>query len=251
MSRLRRPAGRLRDLPIWSKLGLIMLVPTLATILVGTLGLVDHIREASNAERARTLSVLSQASGRLVDELQNERTYGVVIATTSANSAEQKAAQATYRAQWVKVDAAKLPYAQQRASLDNVPDKVSVLLTRLDRNLEDLPATRTQAYKAKAKVADIEQVYAQVINDLLNVRDASAQLASDTTLSDHMRAAAAVARAKDYIAQQRDVGHEVVGVGNFNASLRRQFLLTDTGYQIADATLRSVRTPSSSSSTAP
>ncbi|BCB85289.1 hypothetical protein Psuf_026020 [Phytohabitans suffuscus] len=32
MSRLRRPLGRLRDLPIWSKLGLIMIVPTLATI---------------------------------------------------------------------------------------------------------------------------------------------------------------------------------------------------------------------------
>ena len=76
MSRLRRPAGRLRDLPIWSKLGLIMLVPTLATILVGTLGLVDHIRQASNADRARTLSVLSQASGGLVEQLQDERAYG-------------------------------------------------------------------------------------------------------------------------------------------------------------------------------
>ena len=55
MSRLRRPAGRLRDLPIWSKLGLIMLVPTLATIIVGTTGLVGHIKEASDAERARNL----------------------------------------------------------------------------------------------------------------------------------------------------------------------------------------------------
>ena len=63
MSRLRRPAGRLRDLPIWSKLGLIMLVPTLATIVVGVSGLVDHIEEASNAERARTLAVLSQKGG--------------------------------------------------------------------------------------------------------------------------------------------------------------------------------------------
>ena len=53
MSRLRRPADRLRDLPIWSKLGLIMLVPTLATIIVGVSGLVDHINTASNAERAR------------------------------------------------------------------------------------------------------------------------------------------------------------------------------------------------------
>jgi len=70
MSRLRRPAGRLRDLPIWSKLGLIMLVPTLATIIVGVSGLVEQIDEASNADRARTLSVLSQNAGALVDSLQ-------------------------------------------------------------------------------------------------------------------------------------------------------------------------------------
>src|ERR687889_152545 len=86
MSRLRRPAGRLRDLPIWSKLGLIMLVPTLATIIVGVSGLVDHIEEASNAERARTLSVLSQNAGDLVDHLQNERAHGVLITTTKPDT---------------------------------------------------------------------------------------------------------------------------------------------------------------------
>jgi len=139
MSRLRRPAGRLRDLPIWSKLGLIMLVPTLATILVGTLGLVDHIRQASNAERARTLSVLSQASGGLVEQLQSERAYAVLIATTPAKTPENNQAKAAWRAQWDKVDAAKLPWSQQRAALNDVPAKVNLLLTRLDRNLGDLP----------------------------------------------------------------------------------------------------------------
>src|SRR5919107_2160672 len=87
MSRLRRPAGRLRDLPIWSKLGLIMLVPTLATVIVGVSGLINHIDAASNAERARTLSVLSQNAGALVDHLQNERAYGVMIATTRDGTA--------------------------------------------------------------------------------------------------------------------------------------------------------------------
>src|SRR3954471_24043055 len=245
MSRLRRPAGRLRDLPIWSKLGLIMLVPTLATILVGTLGLVDHIRTANNADRARTLSVLSQASGGLVEQLQNERAYAVIVATTPKDSAANRQAQDAYKAQWPKVDAAKLPYAQQRAALDDVPAKVDLLLTRLDRNLEDMPATRTQAsssYYGTDTINDIEGFYNGMINDLLNVRDASAQLASDTTLSDHMRAAAAVARAKDYIAQQRDVGLKVVSKEEFSVELRRQFLLTDTGYAISDATLRSVGT---------
>src|SRR3954451_12491538 len=106
MSRLRRPADRLRDLPIWSKLGLIMLVPTLATIIVGVSGLVDHINEANNAERARTLSVLSQAAGGLVDRLQNERSYAVIVKTIPANAPEHKKAQDIYKAEWANVDAA-------------------------------------------------------------------------------------------------------------------------------------------------
>jgi signal transduction histidine kinase len=219
-----------------------MLVPTLATVIVGVSGLVDHINEANNAERARTLSVLSQAAGGLVDQLQNERAYGVVVQTTPSDSANRKKAQDAYQAEWAKVDTAKMPYAQQRAALDSVPDKVNTLLVRLDRNLEDLPSTRTQAYKAQLKPPEVEQVYGKLIDDLLNVREASAQLADDTTLSDHMRAAAAVARAKDYISQQRDVGYEVLSTGDFNATLRRQFLLTVTGYQIANDTLRSVGT---------
>ena len=79
MSRLRRPAGRLRDLPIWSKLGLIMIVPTMATIVVGTNGLIDHIETADNADRARDLAVLTEASGELVHQLQNERAAAIML----------------------------------------------------------------------------------------------------------------------------------------------------------------------------
>ena len=242
MSRLRRPAGRLRDLPIWSKLGLIMLVPTLATIIVGVSGLVDHIREASNAERARTLAVLSQASGGLIDQLQNERAYAVIIKTSSGTAKSE--AVDTYKTEWGRVDSAKLPYAQQRAALDNLQDqaKVGTLLALIDRYLEDLPATRTQASKGLLEVKEIKKTYDPLLKDLLNVRDVAAQLADDTTLSDHMRAASAVARAKEYIAQQRLVGHEVVGVGDFNAALRREYLLTDTGYSLSKDALDSVGT---------
>src|SRR5690349_3794321 len=144
MSRLRRPAGRLRDLPIWSKLGLIMLVPTLATVVVGTNGLIDHINEATDAERARTLSVLSQAAGGLVDHLQNERALGVTIATTKEKTPERRAAETAYNEETPKVDAAKLPYSQQKAALDDVPEQVDILLRRVDLNLLELPSFRSQ-----------------------------------------------------------------------------------------------------------
>ncbi|GIE99146.1 sensor histidine kinase [Paractinoplanes rishiriensis] len=244
MSRLRRPADRLRDLPIWSKLGLIMLVPTLATIIVGVSGLVDHIEEASNAERARNLSVLSEAAGGLVDHLQNERAFGVMLVTNDPKSPVRAASLKAYNEEHAQVDQAKVPYSQQKAALDDVPAKVGTLLLRLDRNLEDLPAKRSQIANGKLKVDDVEDTYNNLIDDLLSVRDASAQLAADTSLSDHLRAVAAVARAKEYAAQQRNVGHEVLGDGDFNATLRRKFLLTDTGFQLAGTTLQTVGTDS-------
>jgi signal transduction histidine kinase len=242
MSRLRRPADRLRDLPIWSKLGLIMLVPTLATIIVGVSGLVDHIDTASNAERARNLSVLSEAAGGLVDRLQNERAYGVIITTSPRNSGVRDSALKAYNGEHAQVDQAKVPYSQQKAALDDVPLKVSTLLLRLDRNLEDLPSKRSQIANGKLGVGDVNDTYGKLIDDLLSVRDVSAQLASDTELSDHLRTVAAVARAKDYVAQQRDIGHQILGVGEFDASLRRAFLLTDTGFELAEDQITSVGT---------
>ncbi|WP_236028840.1 sensor histidine kinase [Actinoplanes lichenicola] len=239
MSRLRRPADRMRDLPIWSKLGLIMLVPTLATIIVGVSGLVDHIDEANNAERARTLSVLSEAAGGLVDHLQNERAYGMMITTIDdPNSPDLAKAKQDYAAESSQVDAAKVPYAQQKAALDDVPENVSTLLLRLDRNLEELPAQRSQIANKRSDAQDATQeTYTRLINDLLAVRNAAAQLASDTELSDHLRAVAAVATAKEFVSQQRDIGHEVIAARELNGSLRQDMLRAQLGYQLAGDTL--------------
>ncbi|MEU8236997.1 nitrate- and nitrite sensing domain-containing protein [Actinoplanes missouriensis] len=244
MSRLRRPAGRLRDLPIWSKLGLIMLVPTVATIIVGVDGLVDHIEEASNAERARTLSVLSEAAGGLVDHLQAERTYGMMVALAkdAKNNDARNAAIELYNGEHEAVDAAKTPYVQQKGALEDVPANVGTLLLRLDRNLEDLPAFRSKVANGQVVTNDVKIAYNQLIDDLLRVRDSSAQLATDPSLSDHLRAVAAVAEAKNYIAQQRFIGHQVLEEGELNPNLRQQFLATITGYDLSRKTLDAVGT---------
>ncbi|GGK84078.1 hypothetical protein GCM10012284_17850 [Mangrovihabitans endophyticus] len=217
-----------------------MLVPTLATIVVGVNGLVTHIDESNSADRTRTLSELSQAAGGLVDHLQNERDFGVMIATTQKNTAQRDDALKLYEGEHAQVDSAKLPYAQRRAALEDVPDKVSTLLVRLDRNLEDLPTTRSRTANGVLKVEDVKQNYGRLIDDLLQVRDTAAQLSTNTTLSDHLRAVSAVASAKDYVSQQRLIGHEVLAAGDFNAKLRRDFLLTDTGFTLALETLNNV-----------
>ncbi|RSM65229.1 histidine kinase, partial [Actinoplanes sp. ATCC 53533] len=180
--------------------------------------------------------------GGLVDHLQNERAFGVMIATTQPNTADRKAAIEGYTDENPKVDAAKLPYSQQKAALDNVPEQVGVLLRRLDLNLLELPSIRSRTARVAIPLEDIRGAYDPLITDLLNVRDAAAQLAQDTTLSDRLRVVAAVARAKDFISQQRVVGLEIIGKGDFTPSLRSKFLLTATGSQIAENSMRQVAT---------
>ncbi|MFI1991231.1 nitrate- and nitrite sensing domain-containing protein [Actinoplanes sp. NPDC020271] len=252
MSRLRRPTGRLRDLPIWSKLGLIMLVPTVATIIVGVNGLVEHIDEADTAENTRTLAVLAEAAGGLADQLQDERAYAIEIAAASdttiggkPNAAIAKTATPKYNGVHTKVDAAIRNYAQQRSAVESQPERVTLMLSRLDNNLSDLSTYRSKVTKKDGPaeaVSTVETTYNTLINDLLSVRDAAAQQTNNTALSDHLRAVAEVARAKDYVSQQRYLGLEVVGTGNLSASLRQALLTAQTGFNLAKGNLTAVAT---------
>lgn len=113
LSRLRRPVGRLRDMPIWSKLGLIMIVPTIATVVVGTSGLVDNLETLNNANRSGDLANLVGYSGDLVNSLQDERTSAVLLLGASGDQAKAQYQEAYNRVN-IRVDQDKVPYLQQR-----------------------------------------------------------------------------------------------------------------------------------------
>lgn len=108
LSRLSRPASRLRDMPIWSKLGLIMIVPTIATVVVGTSGLVDHLETLNNANRAGDLANLVAYSGDLADRLQDERVTSVLFLTAKEVQTRAQYQEAYNRANQ-RVDQAKGP----------------------------------------------------------------------------------------------------------------------------------------------
>ncbi|MFC0528142.1 sensor histidine kinase [Phytohabitans kaempferiae] len=232
MSRLRRPLGRLRDLPIWSKLGLIMIVPTLATIGVGTNGLIEHLGTANDADRARTLSQLSEASGALVHNLQNERAAAAMLLGVRPNdqAGRQKSGD-TYTNVQADVDTTKRPYQQERNALgtDDLPANLRDLLTTIDGRLGDLPAIRSQVTNGRLQLSNAVSNYTTLLTHLISVRDSAAQLAGDTTLGDEMRAAASLARYKEFISQERIVGLKILIQGNFSPSLRNEYIETRTG----------------------
>ncbi|MFI7425750.1 nitrate- and nitrite sensing domain-containing protein [Micromonospora sp. NPDC049836] len=247
LSRLRRPASRLRDMPIWSKLGLIMIVPTIATVVVGTSGLVDHLQTLNNANRAGNLANLIETSGDLVDSLQDERVAAVLWLganrkgqTTAERTQSNAQYQEAYNRATQRVDQRKNPYSDQRLDIEGLPSTFEQLLDDIDQSLADLPGTRSQVLNGKMTIPEAQQMYAGLISGLLGIRDSSSQLAGDTNLSDQMRAAAATARQKEYIAQRRVVVHRALVQGTLTPALRDDYIATVTGEQQAAETYKSV-----------
>ena len=64
-----------------------------------------------------------------------------------------------------------------------------------------------------------------LISDLLGIRDVAAQLTGDTTLTDRMRAAGAVATAKEFLSQERVVVLQVLADGELSAAARARLRL--------------------------
>nr|MDT0658002.1 nitrate- and nitrite sensing domain-containing protein [Micromonospora sp. DSM 115978] len=241
LSRLRRPFGRLRDMPIWSKLGLIMIVPTLATVVVGTTGLIDHLDTADDANRARNLANLSAVSGELVHNLQDERAAAVLLLGAQSAGDKEKYLD-SYSKLHPTVDGAKAPYSEQRAGLTDLPSNFVALLTRIDQNLADLPGTRSQVVNARLKLVEAAQAYEGLISDLLDIRDSATQLAGDTGLSERMRAAAATARAKEFLSARRVVVHRALIQNALTPVLRTDYIATETGQQQALQSFQTVAT---------
>ncbi|MEV4488951.1 nitrate- and nitrite sensing domain-containing protein [Micromonospora coxensis] len=241
LSRLRRPAGRLRDMPIWSKLGLIMIVPTIATVVVGTSGLVDNLQALNNANRAGDLASLVGHSGDLVNSLQDERTSAVLLLGAPKGQAREQYQEAYNRVN-SRVDRSKLPYLQQRAQLEDLPGSLETLLDRIDQELTDLPGTRSQVYNGKLTISNAVGSYQGLIDQLISIRDSVTQLAGDNDLSDRMRAATAVARSKEFLSLRRVAVHQVLIQKAYISPLRRDYIASQAGEGLALQTFNSVAT---------
>jgi methyl-accepting chemotaxis protein len=225
-------AGYFRDRPIWVKLGLIMMVPTIATVFVGFSALLSNISEASNADRTRNLATLTSDAGGLVHDLQNERAAATIL--LNADSADQKGALEKYRGLFDGTTKDAHTYSQDRGSLSGLPASLTDQLKTIDVQLGALDGLHQQ-------VADINQVplsvviqrYQAMIKSLIGLRDAASQLAGDTGLSYDMRAGSAIANVNEELSQERVIVLQILNQGQLTSSAQDQFLTTLAGQQLA------------------
>jgi hypothetical protein len=232
----------IRDLPIWTKLGLIMIVPTIATIVVGTAGLLDQVEQASAAERARALTVLSGDAGVLVHALQAER--GAAVTLLASPSEMMEVATATYSGYQEGASAAASRFVATRTTIADVPTELNGLLDRIQNQLGQLTSLRQQILALnQVSLSVAEDRYEELINDLLGIRTFSAQLTGDTSLADRIRAAAAVALQKEFLAREAVLIGKALVSGEYSTSDRNAYALVTQNARQAETEFRSVATP--------
>ncbi|MDT5037844.1 MAG: hypothetical protein QOE03_3029, partial [Micromonosporaceae bacterium] len=235
-SRLRMPMGWLRNAPIWSKLGLIMVVPTIATVIVGLVGLVGNVDRASDADRARLLAGLAAETGTLVHELQNERAEA-----TTLLGAPNDGARVDFDRQAAATDDALRRYRVRRAALANLPTDFRGQLVRIDGQLTELAKLREQIKGSSqlqnagepTTLSNVIFRYLSVIQDLTGLRGSAAQITGDVDLGADMRAAAALAQTKEFLAEERVVVLQALLQHSMPTQLRVQFIGKLTGQEQA------------------
>jgi signal transduction histidine kinase len=229
--RLRRPWSRFRDLPIWSKLGVIMIVPTLATIAIGTNGLIGHRETAAGAGRAGNLADLSQSSAELIHHLQDERVAAVRVLGASGDEADERSEGYTQARD--AVDTAMAEFQREGDVVSGAPASYRDLIGQINDQLSRLPQTRGQVSEAEIGIIATAGFYEELIVNLLSLRDLAAQVVAEETtdnaLSDRMRAAVAVSQAKEFLSQRRVVGHVVLIRGAYNPYLRTEYIGAGAG----------------------
>ncbi|MBB5870415.1 signal transduction histidine kinase [Allocatelliglobosispora scoriae] len=225
-----------------------MIVPTIATIVVGTNGLVGQLDTAEAADRARILAGLSQDAGELTHDLQQERALGMILrGSTDKDKTRWETSLAAFGEINKKVDADKLEYQRGAQALADLPASFSDLLGDIDTGLGRLQNIR-DSITAKStssgtpSTGDITTDYSTIIGDLIRIRESSAQLANDSQLSERMRAGAAIATAKEFLSKERILVHKAFDQKGMTPLLRYDYIGTIVGGQQALESFSSIAT---------
>ncbi|GIF46513.1 hypothetical protein Afe04nite_10520 [Asanoa ferruginea] len=206
-----------------------MVLPVAATAVLVTNGLLDHADTAKQADQAARLAPVVQASGQLVEGLQDERAKAALL--LASPSAGQTRAEGAYDEARSAVTTAAADYTARRTAVGEVPADLLITLDRIDSGLRTLPDLRTAIATSKVAFTDATRGYDAIVENLLRLRDRAAQVAVDPALNQRMRAAAAIARGKEHLSQERvTVLQGYYSAGLLNPNLKTRFIAAQTGW---------------------
>lgn len=219
-----RDAGsglRPRNWRVRRRLVALVLVPTIATVLLGGIQVFTSIRAAGDYRRINDLARLSSHVGTLTHELAEERDHTAwFIALGRPESGAEDV-----RAQMDLVDGAVGRVRDSGTLLGKTVsgrtrDEVETAITRLD----DLRPLRRQALESALLPDAAIAAYTLVIADLLSLHDELGKGSADDVLFGQALTLDALARAKEALSFQRALLTVVLVAGRFEQEQMERFL---------------------------
>ncbi|HEU5108956.1 MAG TPA: nitrate- and nitrite sensing domain-containing protein, partial [Micromonosporaceae bacterium] len=167
----RRSRLRVRDWRVRTKLGVVLIIPTLALLTVGGVQVQSQVNEATQLDDFAGQVGLGRQAAVLIHELQGERdrTVGDLAAfeAVGRGSGPGKAS-AAVEAQRKAVDRAVAAFRGAAATVDG-NDVWRSAYSRIPRRLEALPATRAGVDSGSLPRKAAHDVYGRTIETLLNL----------------------------------------------------------------------------------
>ena len=213
----RRTSRRsLKNWHVRSRLLLLIIVPTLSAIGLGSISIASSVRSFGAYQRVDTLATLGQRIVILAQALEDERdqtaffigsgTTGGRDAALSANSAQAASELSVINRAFGTTNRAA---TQVRTLADQIngsyPVQAQEAAATALTALHGMQQLRNAATKTQLPVLDVVQKYAQVIDNVLALDDQIAQSASDPALAQTVRALGLVSAMQENASQQRAI----------------------------------------------
>jgi signal transduction histidine kinase len=218
--------ARLKDARIRVKLGLILIIPTLAVLVLATDRVVQHGQQAIDIEQIRSLAALSSQASAVTQEVEHERMAAAAFLANPNAQSDQ------YLPQIRRTDQAIAGYNALRSALTDVPATVGDRLRYVDQQFNILEAARQQVMtRSDITVSAVVLRYGAMAEGLVAYRESLGQVAGDTALGDTLRASAALSRTKLQVSQAQAVAFVALQAGTLDDEQLTSFLSTLIGQQ--------------------
>jgi len=220
------------------KLGVIVVVPTVALLIAAVVGVNGQVERAGQASAVEDLADVGRQVTSLVHQLQRERdvTAGWVARGRTSEPADVAAQRAA-------VDLAAQAYAGAVDRLGGLGGQAGRLVANADTRLASLPVLRAALAETALPGEAGFAVYSSIVTDLLALIDEIGRATADRALAEPVRALDALARAKEFASQQRGVLYAVLSAATPRPEQLQDFRSAANQERGALTEFRSVASP--------
>ena len=225
----RRSSRRaLKNWHVRSRLLLLIIVPTVSAIGLGSISIASSVRSFAAYQRVDTLATLGQRIAVLSQALEDERDQTAFFIGLGAAGGRTAvlSGHASQAAPEVSVinqafGATNRATAQVRDLADQINGSYSVQAQQAAATaltaLHGIQQLRSAATKTQLPVLDVVQKYTQVIDDVLALDDQISQAASDPALAQTVRALGLVSAMQENASEQRAILASALLQGSFGS----------------------------------